>query len=150
MMGEYAPVTAAIEDGTFEAQGVANVIGLATYNASTIEVTGGEFKATGENSEIIAVREVEGKEAVPTATVSGGSFNKAFDEKYLAPDTELVENEDGTFGPAPIDPDPEDPDKPTEEPVDLSKKASSFDILLMDNITMPPYNYTAKDWRRKV
>lgn len=153
--GEYAPVTAAIEDGTFEAQGVANVIGLATYNASTIEVTGGEFKATGENSEIIAVREVEGKEAVPTATVSGGSFNKAFDEKYLAPDTELVENEDGTFGPAPVDPDPEGPDEPggdddKPEEVDLSKKASSYDILVYNSITMPPYNYKDKDWRRDV
>lgn len=165
--GKYTPVTATIENGTFEAQGNANVIKLVTYNASTVDITGGDFKATGENSEIFVTEQISGKDFVPTATVSGGTFNKSFDEKYLAPDTELVQNEDGTFGPAPIgggteepdpeepgggeDPDPEEPGGDDDEPtVDLSKKASSYDILVYNSITMPPYNYKDKDWRRDV
>lgn len=158
IFGRYATPTATISDGTLIAEGDANCIQLADFAEATVNVTGGTFQATGETSEIFGETTLADEPKTSTVEVESGSFNKTFDEKYLAPDTELVENEDGTFGPAPVDPDPEEPDDPDKpggdddkpEEVDLSKKASSYDILVYNSITMPPYNYNDKDWRRDV
>lgn len=160
--GRYATAEIEITNGTFEAQGNANCIQIADWTPTTVEVTGGTFKATGETSEIVGMTEQSTSGSGPatsTVAVSGGSYNKAVAEDYMADGFEMKDDGSGNFSPVEkedpeepdVDPDPgpEDPEKPTE-PVDLSKKASSFDILLMDNITMPPYNYTNKDWRRKV
>lgn len=160
--GRYATAEIEITNGTFEAQGNANCIQIADWTPTTVEVTGGTFKATGETSEIVGMTEQSTSGSGPatsTVAVSGGSYNKAVAEDYMADGFEMKDDGSGNFSPVekedPEDPDidpdpgPEDPEKPAE-PVDLSKKASSFDILLMDNITMPPYNYTNKDWRRKV
>ena len=159
--GRYATTEISITNGTFEAQGNANCIQISDWTPTTVEVTGGTFKATGDTSEIVGMTtQSTGTAATSTVAVSGGNYNKAVAEEYMAEGFEMKDDGTGNFSPVekeePVDPDPdpdpdpEDPDKPTEEPVDLSKKASSFDILLMDNITMPPYNYTNKDWRRKV
>lgn len=156
--GRYATAEITITNGTFEAQGNSNCIQIADWTPTTVEVTGGTFKATGETSEIVGMTKQSTSGSGPatsTVAVSGGSYNKAVAEDYVADGFEMKDDGSGNFSPVkkedPEEPDPgpEDPEKPTE-PVDLSKKASSFDILLMDNITMPPYNYTNKDWRRKV
>lgn len=156
--GRYATAEITITNGTFEAQGNSNCIQIADWTPTTVEVTGGTFKATGETSEIVGMTKQSTSGSGPatsTVAVSGGSYNKAVAEDYVADGFEMKDDGSGNFSPVekedPEEPDPgpEDPEKPTK-PVDLSKKASSFDILLMDNITMPPYNYTNKDWRRKV
>ena len=97
-------------------------------------------KAEGASSEIVVKKDQsDGTKATSTVAISGGSYNKAVAEDYMAEGFEMKDDGSGNFTPTekedPVDPDPDDPDVDPEEPVDLTKKASSRDILIFNSIT---------------
>lgn len=144
---EIAPTT--ITEGNFTAQGDANCVMISNWSETEVTISGGTFKAEGASSEIVAKEDQsDGAAATSTVAISGGSYNKAVAEEYMAEGFEMKDDGSGNFTPTEKE-DPVDPEEP-EKPVDLTKKASSRDILLFNSITMPPYNYENKDWRRKV
>ena len=57
---------------------------------TTILVEGGDFDVSGD------VFSFTGGE--PDVSVSGGTFNKTFDSKYMAPGVTMAQNPDGTYG----------------------------------------------------
>lgn len=147
---EIAPTT--ITEGNFTAQGDANCVMISNWTETEVTISGGTFKAEGGSSEIIAKKDQSsGVAATSTVAISGGKYNKAVAEEYMAEGFEMKDDGSGNFTPTEKEEpeEPEEPDDP-EKPVDLTKKASSRDILLFNSITMPPYNYENKDWRRKV
>lgn len=144
---EIAPTT--ITEGNFTAQGDANCVMISDWSETEVTISGGTFKAEGASSEIVVKEDQStGNKATSTVAISGGKYNKAVAEEYMAEGFEMKDDGSGNFTPTEKE-EPEDPDDP-EKPVDLAKKASSRDILLFNSITMPPYNYENKDWRRKV
>ena len=85
----YGSADVTINGGTFEhksVKGDGSAVYLNSDNAS-LDINGGNFvgmtKAIAGNA---------------NTTVSGGTFNKAIDEKYLADGFEISKNEDGSFG----------------------------------------------------
>ena len=153
--GRYDVAPTTITEGNFTAQGDANCVMISDWSETEVDIAGGTFKAEGASSEIVVKKDQStGTKATSTVAISGGSYNKAVAEDYMAEGFEMKDDGSGNFTPTEKeDPDPEDPDEPDvdpEKPVDLTKKASSRDILIFNSITMPPYNYENKDWRRKV
>lgn len=154
--GRYDVAPTTITEGTFTAQGDANCVMISDWSETEVTISGGTFKAEGASSEIVVKKDQsDGTKATSTVAISGGSYNKAVAEDYMAEGFEMKDDGTGNFTPTEkedpdVDPDPDDPDVEPEEPVDLTKKASSRDILIFNSITMPPYNYENKDWRRKV
>ena len=71
---ENATVIMNIEGGTFDCAGEGKLFGFLDENNATLE------------------------NASDMVTVSGGEFNQAFDESYLAENFSIVENQDGSFG----------------------------------------------------
>ena len=126
---------------------------ISDWSETEVDISGGTFKAEGASSEIVVKEDQStGTKATSTVAISGGSYNKAVAEDYMAEGFEMKDDGTGNFTPTEKedpDVDPDDPVDP-EKPVDLTKKASSRDILIFNSITMPPYNYENKDWRRKV
>ena len=154
--GRYDAAPTTITEGNFTAQGDANCVMISNWSETEVTISGGTFKAEGASSEIVVKEDQsDGVVATSTVAISGGSYNKAVAEEYMAEGFEMKDDGTGNFTPTEkedpdVDPDPDDPDIEPEEPVDLTKKASSRDILIFNSITMPPYNYENKDWRRKV
>lgn len=147
--GRYDVAPTTITEGNFTAQGDANCVMISNWSETEVTISGGTFKAEGASSEIVAKEDQsDGAAATSTVAISGGSYNKAVAEDYMAEGFEMKDDGSGNFTPTEKE-DPVDPEEP-EKPVDLTKKASSRDILLFNSITMPPYNYENKDWRRKV
>ena len=152
--GRYDVAPTTITEGNFTAQGDANCVMISDWSETEVDITGGTFKAEGASSEIVVKKDQStGTKATSTVAISGGSYNKAVAEEYMAEGFEMKDDGSGNFTPTEKedpDVDPDDPVVDPEKPVDLTKKASSRDILIFNSITMPPYNYENKDWRRKV
>lgn len=138
--GRYDVAPTTITEGNFTAQGDANCVMISNWSETEVTISGGTFKAEGASSEIVAKEDQsDGAAATSTVAISGGSYNKAVAEEYMAEGFEMKDDGSGNFTPTEKE-DPVDPEEP-EKPVDLTKKASSRDILLFNSITMPPYNY---------